>query len=234
MSLSGSPCGTPVSLQIPPLTYVNSLPFSTGSSWSQNCTRLTFLLPLPLLPSVTPCCPARQQSCPAVDSHCTPSPCSVTTLKCNTCRPHDITNYIKSHLWLLQLTRLCEFLCPSCFVLVYHTAWCDMACQFHQHRILPLSPATWWKGSMEYALISTLKTWFLEAFLFDNDSPQVTNFQTSVSQFLICLLLQYHRAVTCQDRSPQGAQQSSLTTLQLLREGMGDSIWKELGSNTGP
>lgn len=76
---------------------------------------------------------------------------------------------------------------------------------------------------MEYALTSILKTRFLEAFLFDSDSPEVTNFQASVSQFLIRSLLQYHRAVTCQDRSPQGAQQSSLTTLQLLRQGTGDS-----------
>lgn len=37
-------------------------------------------------------------------------------------------------------------------------------------------------------------------------------FKHQFSQFLIHLLLQYHRAVTCQDRSPQGAQQPSLTT----------------------
>lgn len=51
-----------------------------------------------------------------------PSSYSVTTLKYNTCRTHDGANYVKMHFWLTQFTRLCEFQCTSCLVLVYHTA----------------------------------------------------------------------------------------------------------------
>lgn len=89
----------------------NSPSFTHCPSYTQSYT--------PLLPCKTEVMSSCWLTVPPVVF--SPSSCSVTTLK-YLCRPHDISNCIKLHLWLIQFTRPCKFQWPSCLVLVYHTA----------------------------------------------------------------------------------------------------------------
>lgn len=180
MNLSGSPCGTPVSLQISPLTYVNSLPFSTGCLYTISVL-YTILLPLPVAsptPKVTPHPFAALQDSSPVQllTHGTPKLlfCHYTEVQ-HLQAPWYFRLYENAPLIdrVHQAVQILVYKLP-CPCLPHCLLWYGLPILSLQ--ILSLSLPPWWKGPMESGLTSILKTRFLEAFPFDNDSPQVTNF----------------------------------------------------------